>query len=138
LELTQAKDFVEKLPNKLDFSVGERGKRLSLGERQLLSLARALLADPRILILDEATASVDLYTEAKIQDAIEVVLKDRSSIVIAHRLTTIIQSDRIIVLDKGFIVEEGSHEELLKKKATYAEIYDTYFKHQTLEFFQKS
>ncbi|MHA1984812.1 MAG: ABC transporter ATP-binding protein, partial [Candidatus Hodarchaeales archaeon] len=136
LELTEAKDFVEKLPKKLDYQVGERGKHLSLGERQLLSLARALLADPRILILDEATASVDLYTEAKIQGAIETVLEDRTSIVIAHRLTTIIQSDRIIVLDRGSIVEEGSHSELLEKKATYAQIYDTYFKHQSLEFIE--
>lgn len=138
LELTQAKKFIEKLPNKLDYTVGERGKHLSLGERQLLSLARALLANPRILILDEATASVDLYTEANIQEAIETVLKNRTSIVIAHRLTTIVNSDRILVLDKGFIVEEGTHQELLNKKATYAQIYDTYFKHQSIEYIQSS
>ena len=100
-------------------------------------LARALLANPRILILDEATASVDLYTEAKIQEAIETVLKNRTSIVIAHRLTTIVNSNRIFVLDKGSIVEEGTHKELLNKKATYAQIYDTYFKHQSLEYFQE-
>ena len=132
LKMTQAYDLVKK--RGLDFVVGERGKHLSLGERQLISLSRVLLADPRILILDEATSSIDLFTERKIQEAIEVVLRNRTSIVIAHRLSTIANSDRIIVLDNGRIVEEGSHEELLKRGKNYAKIYETYFKHQSADY----
>lgn len=134
LKVTQAYEFVSRLPSKLDYNVGENGSHLSIGERQLLAFARALLGNPKILILDEATASVDLYTEALIQEAIEKVLENRTSIVIAHRLTTIINSDRIIVLDQGQIKQVGTHEELLKEEGIYAEVYNTYFKHQSYEY----
>ena len=93
-----------------------------------------MVYDPRIIVLDEATSSVDLYTESLIQEGLETVMKNRTSIVIAHRLTTIVNSDRIIVLEKGNIVEVGQHKDLLSKKGKYFEIYDTYFKHQSIDF----
>ncbi|MHA2365843.1 MAG: ATP-binding cassette domain-containing protein, partial [Candidatus Hodarchaeales archaeon] len=134
LRITQAHQFVNRLPGGLDYKVGERGRRLSVGERQLLAFARALLANPKILILDEATASVDLYTETLIQEAIETVLENRTSIVIAHRLTTVVNSDRIIVMENGKITEIGKHKELLNQGGLYSEIYETYFKHQSFEY----
>ncbi|HKZ42340.1 MAG TPA: ATP-binding cassette domain-containing protein, partial [Candidatus Hodarchaeales archaeon] len=132
LEMLQASNFVRSLPGQLDYVVGERGKRLSVGQRQLLSLARVVLANAKIMILDEATASIDLYTEAVIQEAIGTVMKGRTSIAIAHRLTTVVTADRIFVLDGGRIVESGSHNDLLKRGSLYADIFETYFKHQTL------
>lgn len=131
-EAVQAVEFIEDFPEGFDTDVLERGKRLSTGQRQLVTFARALIANPRILILDEATASVDAYTEAMIQDALETIMEGRTSIVIAHRLSTIKNADRIVMIEHGKIVEIGSHDELLKKKGKYAELYETYFKHQSL------
>ncbi|MHA1170523.1 MAG: ABC transporter ATP-binding protein [Candidatus Heimdallarchaeota archaeon] len=128
----QATEFIEDFPDGFETDVLERGKRLSTGQRQLVTFARALLADPKILILDEATASVDAYTEAMIQDALEMIMKGRTSIIIAHRLSTIKNADKIVMIEHGKIVEMGSHDQLLKKKGQYAELYETYFKHQSL------
>ena len=128
----QAVEFIEDFPDGFDTDVLERGKRLSTGQRQLVTFARALIADPKILILDEATASVDAFTEAMIQDALETIMEGRTSIVIAHRLSTIKNADRIVMIEHGKIVEMGSHDELLKKKGEYANLYETYFKHQSL------
>ncbi len=124
-------DWIESLPNGLQTDVGEYGRSLSMGQRQLVALARVLIQDPAIVILDEATASVDPLTEAQIQEGLDVVLADRTSIVIAHRLSTIEHADRIIVLDHGEIVEEGTHRELMAKGGRYCDVYNTYFRHQS-------
>jgi ABC-type multidrug transport system fused ATPase/permease subunit len=124
-------DWVEALPNGLDTDVGEYGRSLSMGQRQLVALARILVADPAIVILDEATASVDPLTEAQISEGLDIVLADRTSIVIAHRLSTIEHADRIIVLDHGRIVEEGTHAALLAAGGAYADVYNAYFRHQS-------
>ncbi|MCG3222683.1 MAG: ABC transporter ATP-binding protein [Candidatus Heimdallarchaeota archaeon] len=134
IDIVDAKEFIDALPDGLETELGERGKGLSAGQRQMISFARTLLSNPRILILDEATASVDAYTEWKIQEALDKLLADRTSIVIAHRLTTIKNSDRIIVMDQGKIVEEGNHESLMKEEGLYSELYETYFKHQSAEW----
>jgi ABC-type multidrug transport system fused ATPase/permease subunit len=126
--------WIDDLPEGLATDVGERGARLSLGQRQLVALARVLLQDPAILLLDEATASIDPFTEAQVQAALAAVLRGRTSIVIAHRLSTVRASDRIIVLRSGQIIEEGNHEELLAQGGHYAELYTTYFRHQSLEY----
>ncbi|UCH32260.1 MAG: ABC transporter ATP-binding protein [Candidatus Bathyarchaeota archaeon] len=120
--------FIISLPQGYETDVGERGSRLSVGQRQLVSFARALLSDPPILILDEATSSVDPYTELKIKKALTVLLKNRSSLVIAHRLSTVRNADNIIVIDEGKIVEEGNHAELMKKKGMYHRLYKKQFK----------
>jgi ABC-type multidrug transport system fused ATPase/permease subunit len=127
-------DWLDVLPGGLETEVGEEGNALSMGQRQLVALARILLQNPSILILDEATASVDPLTEAQIQESLEVVLAQRTAIVIAHRLSTIKQADRIIVLRKGEIIEEGNHEALMARGGHYAELYNTYFRHQSLEY----
>jgi ATP-binding cassette subfamily B protein len=120
--------FIEALPDGYDFKVTERGSNLSVGQRQLISFVRALVFDPTILILDEATASIDTETEAIIQVAIEKLIAKRSSIIIAHRLSTIRHTDNIMVLDKGNIVELGPHEELMKiKDGKYRQLYDMQF-----------
>ncbi|PZG11773.1 ABC transporter ATP-binding protein [Nonomuraea aridisoli] len=124
-------DWVEALPNGLETDVGEHGRALSMGQRQLVALARLLIQDPAIVVLDEATASVDPLTEAQIQEGLDVVLAGRTSIVIAHRLSTIEHVDRIIVLDHGRIVEEGDHQSLLSRGGRYCEVYNTYFRHQS-------
>lgn len=127
-------DWIRSLPNGLQSEVGERGGGLSMGQRQLVALARALLQNPSIFILDEATASVDPLTETLIQEGLETIMAGRTSIVIAHRLSTIKHADRIIVLRRGKIIEEGTHQSLLAASGHYAELYNTYFRHQSLEF----
>ncbi len=131
-------DWVEDLPAGLGTETGHRGSSLSMGQRQLVVLARVLLRDPRIFILDEATSSVDPFTEAQIQEGLESIMRDRSAIVIAHRLSTVKFADRIVVLDSGRIVEEGNHEALLARGGEYATLYDTYFRHQSLEYIERS
>ena len=123
LELVSAKGVVEKLENGLDTDVGEGGDMLSTGEKQLISFARAILADPKILVLDEATASVDTITEQKIQSAIDTIIRGRTSIVIAHRLSTVRDADVILVVNDGRIVERGRHEELMQSKGVYYRLY---------------
>ena len=125
LQAAHAYDFVSRLPQGLNSPVGERGIRLSVGEKQRLSIARALLKDPPILILDEATASVDTQTEREIQAALERLLLGRTSFVIAHRLSTVRNADQILVLDRGEIVERGTHDELLTLGGTYRRLYES-------------
>ena len=128
--LAYAEAFIERLPEKYDTVLGERGSGLSQGQRQLLSIARAALSDPKILILDEATSSVDTRTERLIQKAFDELLKGRTAFVIAHRLSTIVNADVILVLDKGQIVERGVHAELLAKRGFYYDLYMSQFKKQ--------
>jgi ATP-binding cassette subfamily B protein len=127
-------EWLETLPDGLNSEVGERGRRLSMGQRQLVALTRVLVQDPRIFILDEATASVDPFTESQIQQALDLIMEGRSSIIIAHRLSTVKSADRIIVLQQGQIMEQGSHRQLLNQGGHYAELYDTYFRHQSLKY----
>jgi ABC-type multidrug transport system fused ATPase/permease subunit len=118
-----AHDFIKALPDGYDTDVGERGTRLSAGQRQLIALARALIADPRILVLDEATANVDVHAEAAIEEGMRTLLAGRTSIVIAHRLSTVMRADRIAVLADGQVVETGSHDELIEAGGPYARLY---------------
>jgi len=127
-------DWINDLPDGLQSDVGERGGRLSLGQRQLVALARVLLRNPSIFFLDEATASIDPFTEAQIQAGLDVVMNGRTSIVIAHRLSTVRTADRILVLKNGDIIEEGTHAALLTQGGHYAELYNTYFRHQTYDY----
>ena len=120
-------DFIAQLPDGYQTIVGERGYRLSGGEKQRLALARVLLKDPRIMILDEATSHLDSESEALIQEALEHLYANRTSIVIAHRLSTILSADLILVMDKGEIVERGTHGELLELGGLYAHLYETQF-----------
>jgi ABC-type multidrug transport system fused ATPase/permease subunit len=126
--------WLDDLPEGLQTDVGERGARLSLGQRQLVALARILLQNPSILLLDEATASIDPFTEAQVQVAMASVLRGRTSVVIAHRLSTVRAADHIIVLREGRIIEEGTHDGLLAQGGHYAELYSAYFRHQALEY----
>jgi ABC-type multidrug transport system fused ATPase/permease subunit len=123
-------DWIDALPNGLETEVGEDGRGISMGQRQLVALARVLMQDAAIVVLDEATASVDPLTEAQIQEGLDVVLEDRTAIVIAHRLSTIRTADRIIVLNHGRIAEQGSHDELMAAGGQYADLFNTYFRHQ--------
>jgi ABC-type multidrug transport system fused ATPase/permease subunit len=122
-EAVGAHEFILRLENGYETEVQERGSRLSLGQRQLIALARALLADPRILILDEATSSVDIGTERKIEQALRLLLSGRTAFIIAHRLSTIRDADLIVVLEHGQIVEQGSHGELMQKQGLYTSLY---------------
>jgi len=126
-EAVGAADFIAKLPNGYQTEVEERGNILSVGERQLLSFARALLANPRILILDEATASIDTETEVKIQKALKTLLKGRTAIIIAHRLSTIRESDNIFVLENGVIKERGNHHQLMEYQGEYHDLVKAQF-----------
>lgn len=127
-QLVGVHDFIERLPNGYDYNVMERGATLSVGHRQLISFVRALVHDPKIIVLDEATSSVDTETEELIQAAIEKLMKGRTAIVIAHRLSTIQKADQIIVLDKGEIQEKGTHDELLAEDGFYANLYRMQYK----------
>ena len=121
-----ADEFIGRLEDGYDTQLGERGFRLSLGQRQLVAFSRALLADPRILILDEATSSVDIGTERRIERALRRLLHGRTAFIIAHRLSTIRDADLIVVLEHGTIVEQGTHDELLRARGRYAELYGTW------------
>ena len=129
-------DWLGDLPAGLDTDVGERGASLSMGQRQLVALARVLLKDPAIFILDEATASVDPFTETQIQDGLEEIMRVRTAIVIAHRLSTIKNADRIIVMENGQIIGEGTHDALMAQGGHYADLYNTYFRHQSLDYIE--
>jgi ATP-binding cassette subfamily B protein len=126
-------EWIDTLPEGLATDVGERGARLSMGQRQLVALMRVLIQRPAIFILDEATASVDPFTEEQIQEALDLILRQSTAIIIAHRLSTVRNADRIIVLRQGQIIEEGNHNGLLAHGGHYAELYNTYFRHQSLE-----
>ncbi len=126
-KLVNADGFIKKMDKGYDSEVGEGGGKLSTGEKQLISFARAILADPKIFVLDEATSSVDTETEKMIQNAIHKVLEKRTSFIIAHRLSTIRSADRILVIGKGKIIEQGNHHELLKQKGYYYRLYTNQF-----------
>ena len=131
-------EWLETLPHGLQTEVGERGNRLSMGQRQLVALMRVLVQNPAIFILDEATASIDPFTEWQIQQALHLLLSRTTSIVIAHRLSTVKAADRIIVLRRGQIIEEGDHESLMASGGHYATLYNTYFRHQSLAYVEEA
>ncbi|MFX1556865.1 MAG: ABC transporter ATP-binding protein [Promethearchaeota archaeon] len=137
LDRAGGSDWINSLSNGLDTNVGERGNLLSMGQRQLVAFARVLLENPSILILDEATASVDPFTETRIQEALEKTMEGRTSIIIAHRLWTVRKVNRIIVIENGKIIEEGNHSELMQRGGYYAQLYNTYFRHQSLKYIEE-
>jgi len=130
-------EWIDTLPHGLRTDVGERGARLSMGQRQLVALMRVLAQQPAIFILDEATASIDPFTESQIREALDLILANSTSILIAHRLSTVQSADRIIVLREGQIIEEGDHEALMAGGGHYAELYDTYFRHQSMDYIER-
>jgi ATP-binding cassette subfamily B protein len=131
-------DWLETLPQGLETEVGERGARLSMGQRQLVSLMRVLVQRPAIFVLDEATASIDPFTEWQIQQALNMILAKTTSILIAHRLSTVKSADRIIVIENGKILEEGTHTSLMHAGGHYANLYNTYFRHQSLAYVEQA
>jgi ATP-binding cassette subfamily B protein len=131
-------EWLDTLPNGIQTQVGERGGRLSMGQRQLVALMRVLMQKPAIFILDEATASIDPFTEWQIQQALNLILKHSTSILIAHRLSTVKAADRIVVMEKGSIIEEGNHNTLLAQNGHYATLYNTYFRHQSLAYIEQA
>ncbi len=131
-------EWLETLPDGLQTQVGERGGRLSMGQRQLVSLMRVLVQRPAIFVLDEATASIDPFTEWQIQQALILILERTTSILIAHRLSTVKAADRIVVIDHGRIIEEGSHDRLMDMGGNYAGLYNTYFRHQSLAYIEET
>jgi len=131
-------EWMDTLPQGLLTEVGERGARLSMGQRQLVSLMRVLAQRPAIFILDEATASIDPFTEWQIQQALKLILENTTSVMIAHRLSTVKAADRIIVLEQGRIIQEGNHDRLMSEGGYYAELYNTYFRHQSLEYVEQA
>ncbi|MBQ7666125.1 MAG: ATP-binding cassette domain-containing protein, partial [Synergistaceae bacterium] len=126
-EIADIRTFIESLPDKYDSAVGERGVTLSGGQRQRIAIARAVIRDPRILILDEATSSLDIAVERQVQKAINQAMKGRTSFIIAHRLTTIREADRILVLEGGKFTQSGTHDELMSSGGLYAELYNMQF-----------
>jgi len=138
-KLTSAHKFIQRFEKGYDEQVGEGGVLLSVGQKQLISLARAVLSDPEIFIMDEATSSVDTLTEAQIQNGMEAIIKDRTSFIIAHRLSTVKRADRIIVIEDGQIAEMGSHYELLRHRGKYFNLYTKQFRSEresTYDIFQ--
>ena len=129
-EAVHATSFIDRLPDRLESPVGERGASLSVGQKQLLSFARALAFDPRVLILDEATSSVDTETELLIRDALEVLMAGRTTLAVAHRLSTIQDMDKILVFHKGELREAGAHQELLASRGIYYRLYQLQYKEQ--------
>ena len=128
-----AHEFITGMDKGYDSEVGQGGNRLSVGQKQLISFARAVLANPQIFVMDEATSSVDTETEKLIQHGVEMVLEGRTSFVIAHRLSTIRSADRILVIDKGCIVEQGNHHELIRLRGRYYELYSNQFTYEQEE-----
>ena len=123
-KIAEVHEFIETLPQGYDTLVGERGQKLSGGQRQRIAIARAILKDPPILVLDEATSSVDNETEAAIQRSLDKIIVDRTTILIAHRLSTVRNADRIFVIENGLIIEEGTHEELVKANNLYSNLWN--------------
>jgi len=131
-------EWLDTFADGLDTRVGERGAKISMGQRQLVALLRVLAQNPAVFILDEATASIDPFTEKQIQTALNLILKQSTSVLIAHRLSTVQSADRIIVLREGAIIEEGTHAQLLSQAGHYSELYNTYFRHQSLEYVEQA
>jgi ATP-binding cassette subfamily B protein len=131
-KIVGAHDFISQLPNSYDYNAMERGGMLSAGQRQLISFIRAYVYNPKILVLDEATSSIDTESEKMIQNAVDILTKGRTSIIIAHRLATIQKADKIIVMDKGEIIEMGSHQELLRLNGQYKRLFELQFKEEVV------
>ncbi len=129
LRKLDCEDLIASLPEGLQTSVGEGGATVSSGQRQLICFARAMLADPSILVLDEATSSIDSATESRLQKALDVLLHGRTSFVVAHRLSTIRNADQVLVLDHGRIVERGTHQQLLQRSGVYASLHERFTNH---------